>query len=598
MVKGGTSVPVGAFSTHRLNQLLGKSLFSEELVEALENLGCDVDGLDTLVLQSCPSCHILLERFESSSPIQQCKECGYEGEAPFPEVQKTEVIRLDLLADRPDLLDVAGLTRALKGYLGIQTGLPKYRVQKSKVEVQISPKAPPYRPHILCALVDLEVDTEILREIMGLQESLHWAIGRDRKLSSIGVYDLDTIEPPIQYTSVDPDSFAFAPLGMGDQEMTCKQILENHPKGVGYAHLLEKKEVFPILMDCKGQVLSMPPIINSEETKVKVGSSHLFVDVTGTDEKPVQDTLHTLLCSLAELGGKIKSVNMIKGKKRLLSPILEDRKITLNYERAQKWIGKDFSIKELNQYLKRMRLKGSKKEKKIYTISYPPYRSDIKHEVDIIEDIAIAIGYKNLEPALVSTLTLGQEREEEVLSNQVRAVLTGLGFQEIMSLMQTTEENHFTKLGLKPGDYVRIENPKTFGQNVVRCHLMTGILEVFQKNRLAPKPQLFFEVGDVVFLDLEQETSTGQERRVVFGISDAGAGYADVRSVMDALLRELGREGEYEAYPHAAYIPGRTARVRAGEWIGFLGEIHPQVLNNFDIPYPVAMGELSFGRII
>lgn len=586
-------MPVGAFSTDRLNSLLGKNLSSEKLIDALEKLGCDVDGTDQLVLERCSGCGILLERFEEAPPTKKCKECGHESEEPFPEVEKKEVIRLDLLADRPDLLDVAGLCRALKGYLGIETGLPEYKVKPSKVEVVVDKNKPPYRPVIQCAIVRISVDIEILREIIRLQESLHWALGRDRKLSSIGVYDLDTLVPPFRYSSVDPGKFKFCPLGMPGKEMTPKEILEKHPKGVGYAHLLNKEKKYPLLMDSKGQVLSMPPIINSDETKVKEGAKNLFVDVTGTDEKPVRDTLNSLLCSLVELGAQVESVKMVEGKISSITPVLKPSQIKVDYERAQSWIGKDFSEKDFGAYLEKMRLKGSGKSQKV-SVAYPPYRSDIKHEVDVFEDIAIAIGYENLTPRLVSTMTVGAEREEEKLSNLVRQVFTGLGYIEIMSLMQTTQEKHFDFLGLTPEkDHVVIGNPKTVGQNIVRCHLLTGILEVFQKNRLAPKPQKFFETGNVVFIDKKTETQTREERRVVFAVQDKDAGYADVRALTDALLREMNLKGEYSVLEYTPFIPGRSAAVKTGSLRGILGEIHPKVLNHFEIPYPVALGEVT-----
>ena len=138
---------------------------------------------------------------------------------------------------------------------------------------------------------------------MKLQENLHWGVGRDRKLASIGVYDLATITGPITYRTMDPDKEPFVPLGMPGKKMTGRQILESHPKGMAYAELLADHKRYPVLVDSKGLVLSMPPIINSDETKVKKGTTRVFIDVTGISQAAVTKSLDTLVCSLVEIGG-------------------------------------------------------------------------------------------------------------------------------------------------------------------------------------------------------------------------------------------------------------------------------------------------------
>ncbi len=155
------------------------------------------------------------------------------------------------------------------------------------------------------------VDETSLVAIMKLQENLHWGVGRDRKLASIGVYDLSAISGDITYRTIDPDKEPFVPLGMPGKKMTGRQILESHPKGVAYAELLANHKRYPVLVDTKNQVLSMPPIINSEETKLKQGTTRIFIDVTGISQAAVTKSLDTLVCSLAEIGGTIETVSII-----------------------------------------------------------------------------------------------------------------------------------------------------------------------------------------------------------------------------------------------------------------------------------------------
>src|SRR5215212_9017145 len=170
------------------------------------------------------------------------------------------------------------------------------------------------------------VDETSLVAIMKLQENLHWGVGRDRKLSSIGVYDLSAISGDITYRTIDPDKDPFVPLGMTGKKMTGRQIVESHPKGVAYAELLADHKRYPVLIDSKNQVLSMPPIINSDETKVKQGTSRVFIDVTGISQAAVTKSLDTLVCSLAEIGGKIETVTIEEAEsKERVTPDLTPR---------------------------------------------------------------------------------------------------------------------------------------------------------------------------------------------------------------------------------------------------------------------------------
>ncbi|MCP4708512.1 MAG: phenylalanine--tRNA ligase subunit beta, partial [Planctomycetes bacterium] len=284
----------------------------------------------------------------------------HESEDPFDKIAADPVIRLDLLADRPDLFDVGGLSRALKGYLFLEKGLSEFIVKEGTVSVKVDPvlsKEGTFRPYIVCAVVNIPaLENTSLREIMKLQENLHWGIGRDRKLASIGVYDLDTISPPIRYGTVDPGTSKFCPLGLPDTLMTPQEILEDHPKGKAYAHLMDPYKEYPILLDSKDLVLSMPPIINSDETKCKTGTTRLFIDVTGVTGDAVVNSLNTLVSALIELGGEVETVEMNYPDRSARTPDLTPRKTDINYEEALKWLGLEFTRDEFMGYLRKMRL--------------------------------------------------------------------------------------------------------------------------------------------------------------------------------------------------------------------------------------------------
>ena len=227
------------------------------------------------------------------------------------------------------------------------------------------------------------------------------------------------------------------------------------------------------------------------------------------------------------------------------------------------------------------------------------YRTDIRHPVDLLEDVAIGYGYGNIEPRLVRSMTVGTPRPEETLSDRVRQILIGLGYSEIMSLPLTTEEHQFERLRMPtPERYPQVANPKLKAYNVVRTHLMGGLFEALRENRRRPMPQRLFEIDNVVELDDAAQTGAAEERNVALAEIGRESGYATARSVVDALLRELGWKAEYAAIEHPTFVPGRAASVTVGgRPIGILGEVHPEVLANFGLTYPVALAELTLQRV-
>jgi phenylalanyl-tRNA synthetase beta chain len=591
-----------------LNRLLGKEFPTETIRESLEQIGCDVEDVVEIQYSRCPQCGSLVENPLGQEEVKACGFCGFESQTPFKPAGAKQVMRLDLLADRPDLFDVGGLARALRGTLGIESGLPKYSTKHSNVSVGVDPsvKNPEsYRPFIACAVMTLPpVDETSLIAIMKLQENLHWGVGRDRKLASIGVYDLSTITGPIMYRTMDPDKEPFVPLGMPGKKMSGRQILESHPKGMAYAELLAQHKHYPVLVDGNGQVLSMPPIINSEETKLKQGTTRVFIDVTGISQAAVTKSLDTLVCSLCEIGGTVETVEIAErdGGKRI-TPDLKPRNTEVDLAEAKRWLGLPLDEKSLTESLRKMRFDvqpavgpGSAGR---FLVSYPPYRTDIRHMVDVLEDVAIGYGYANIEPRLVRSMTVGTPRPEETLSDRVRQILIGLGFNEIMSLPLTTEEHQFERLRMTtPDRYPQVANPKLKAYNVVRTHLMSGLFEALRENRRRPMPQRMFEIDNVVELDDAAETGAAEERRMAFVETGRESGYATARSVMDALLRELGWKAEYAAIDHPTFVPGRAASFSVnGKMIGILGEVHPEVLTNFGLTHPVALAELTLERV-
>jgi phenylalanyl-tRNA synthetase beta chain len=596
-------VPVVSIATATLKRLIGKSLSKDQLVTALEQLGNNVEGTASVTAFRCDKCGQVTDVLERESFNGECEWCGSKA---LIETGTSEVIRISLLPVRPDMFDAAGLARALRGYLGIETGLPEYRLEPSGFTCRVQRGLEDIRPYIVaCVVRGLMMDDETVKILMKMQENLHWALGRNRRRASIGVYDLDTIGPDFEYSAVAPDGVRFVPLfGMpeGAVEATPKEILEKHPKGADYKHLLEKFDKYPLLCDAGGRVLSMPPIINSQETRVTQKTRNLFVDVTGPDRNAIEKTIAVIACGLADIGAKVETVQVdYPDGRREVTPNLEPETRTLDPKSAERLIG--VKVPDIASLLERMRYGTGTRDGRL-SVQIPAYRADIMHDYDIFEDVAIGYGYHNVAPRLVPSMTVGSHQPIEELSTTVRRVMTGLGFLEIMTPALTDVAEHYEKLGLPvPEHYVRLENPISVEQTMAREQLITGLLSTLRANTTREMPQAVFEAGDCFAVDASAETGVSTRRKLAAAVTGPKAGYTDAKQAIDALARELGCDLRFEPLANPTFIPGRCARVAASvagreAFWGMLGEVHPAVLESFGVNQPTALLEVDLSVLL
>ncbi|RLI29826.1 MAG: phenylalanine--tRNA ligase subunit beta [Candidatus Hecatellales archaeon] len=530
-----------------------------------------------------------LERLEQLLPLIKC-----EVKEASPEMVSVEVT-----ADRPDLFSAEGIARLLKGFLGKAEGSPKYRVAKSRVKVKVSRMVRRVRPRIVCAVVRGVSFTESsIAQLMQLQEKLHETLCRRRSKASIGIYDLDKVKPPITYTALKPEKIRFTPLEES-KPLSAEEILTQTSKGLEYAHLLRGLPRYPLLVDREGQVLSMPPIINSEETKVTVETRNLFIDATGFNPELLEEAVSVLVSSLAERGAKVEAVQVeYEGGGKVWTCQLKPRKMTVNPAEVNRLLGFNLPSGRMAKLLRRMRFDVEASNGRL-KVSIPPFRSDILHPVDLAEEVAIAYGYHRIKPEPLRLPTVGSLLPASQASRRIRSLIAGYGFQETASYLLSSRETQFERMGVKSGEAVELANPTSQEYSIVRVWLLPCLLEFLSKNVHVDYPQKVFELGDVVLPDVEAETATRVETRLAAAICNFKVSYEDVQALAYSLLEQLGVEGwRVEAFEHPSFLPGRTARLLLGEVeIGLLGEIHPAVLEAFRLVNPVAAMELNLSKI-
>lgn len=502
-------------------------------------------------------------------------------------------LKLEVAHNRPDLLSPEGVARVLKGFLGAEIGLPRYKLSASGVTVEVVRSVKPIRPSIAAGVVtDVKLTDEIVASLIQVQEKLHASLCRNRRRGSIGVYDLDTIKPPVRYTTTLPDGIRFVPLEF-DRELTPAQILREHPKGIEYGSIMRGWPRYPLLVDSRGVVLSVPPIINSESTRVTSKTRQLFIDVTGEDERVTNQSLKILMTGLAERGFELQSVTVEHPGRRIRTPDLRPRRHRLSARHANEFIGLNLKPEGIAKIAERMRYGIADIRGDILTLLAPPYRSDLMHEVDLIEDIAIGYGYDRLEPTLPKVVTIGERTPIERLNERAERVLTGLGFMEVMTYTLTNPRANFELMRAR-GEAAEIANPVSEEYTIIRNALLPCLLSVLRANRRNPLPQRVFEVSDVVVLDEGAETGARNVRRTAAMVIGDGVGFTYVKAVAETLLRELGIVHEVRPIEHPSFLEGRAAEfISDGKSLGIVGEIHPEVILGFELEHPVAAFEFD-----
>lgn len=543
-------MPTITISKKELLKSLGKKLGDEELQERIGMLGTDLEKID-----------------------------GDE-------------IHVEIFPNRPDLLSQQGFARALASFLDIRPGLKKYPVKKSGKQCIVDKSVAKCRPYTACAIVtNLKITEERLKEIIQVQEKLHITFGRNRKKAAIGIYPVEQIAFPIHFKGYKPEAIIFRPLE-ARCEMSAAEILEQHPTGKEYAHLLEGLERYACFEDAKENILSLTPIINSHLTgKISEQTKEVFIECSGFDQRILNECLNMLVTTLADMGGQIESMELVYPEKQLTSPALAPTPMKVDHAYINRLLGLELNEKEVAHYLERMGY-GYERGKALI----PAYRTDILHQADLAEDVAIAYGYENFIGQLPNIATIGGHDPFEAFCDKVRRLLVGHGLLEAKNYHLINHEAQTERMG-HAAAVIRVKHPVSLEYDSLRSWILPGLIETLQRNKRHEYPQRLFEIGRVFSrAKASDKTETGVKEAVRVGVALCGeaADYTAIRQVLDDLLAKLGVTGAYEEGEHQSFIPGRVARVRSKkEGVAYIGELHPRVLEQFELTMPVAAFELN-----
>jgi phenylalanyl-tRNA synthetase beta chain len=349
--------------------------------------------------------------------------------------------------------------------------------------------------------------------------------------------------------------------------------------------------------------MSLTPIINSHLTgKITEQTSEVFIECSGFNQRILDECLAMIVTALADMGGEVYSLELEYPEKNLITPNLIPQKMKVDRGYINRLLGLSLKEPELKKLLERM---GYGYEEGHALI--PPYRTDILHQADFAEDVAIAYGYENIPETIPNVATVGRESRFELFCTKVRMLLIGHGLLEAKGYNLINREAQ-TKRMCWDSAVVTLKSAVSAEYDTLRAWVIPSLMETLQRNKRHEYPQCLFEIGRVFsreklaeeWREREKEDRTGVKEKVRLAIALCGedADYTAIKQVLDDVLAKLGMVVRYEEAEHPSFLPGRVARVFIGaDGVAYVGELHPQVLENFGLTMPCAAFELDLTMV-
>ncbi|OSX60418.1 hypothetical protein POSPLADRAFT_1066716 [Postia placenta MAD-698-R-SB12] len=612
-------MPTVAVDKEDLWRRLGRAYSAEEFDRLLFEFGLELDE-------------------DTTEEVEAARKKGLPADRPQ--------LKIEIPANRYDLLCIEGISRALRVFLGLDKS-PQYKLvmpeggEANLINVTIAPETKQIRPYFACAVLRNVKFTQLSYDsFIDLQDKLHQNLCRRRQFVAIGTHDLDTIKPPFRYEARPPKDIKFVPLNK-EQAFTAEELMtvyESEKHLARYLHIIRDSPVYPIIYDIHDRVLSMPPIINSEHSKITLNTRNIFIDITATDETKLNIVANIITTMFSEYCAEPFTIEPCKviypdGTTRI-TPDLSYRSTTAHASYVNSCTGLALDAKQVASLLERMTLHASLSPNNPdeVLVQIPPTRPDILHECDVMEDAAIAYGFNNLPDTFPATSTVAQPLAVSKLSDIVRTEWALAGWVEVLPLILCSHEENFAWLNRRDDGTraVRIANPKTLEFQVVRTSLLQGLLKTIRENRSHALPIKVFEASDVVVKDAARERQARNVRHAAAVWCNRTAGFEVIHGLLDRVMQMLevpriagtdykAETGYYlKEREGATFFPGRAATIyyrappkeksilpavkrgveavfgaTTDREIGVLGILHPTVLENFEIPYPCSAVEFT-----
>ncbi|GIQ83062.1 hypothetical protein KIPB_004310, partial [Kipferlia bialata] len=379
-------------------------------------------------------------------------------------------------------------------------------------------------------------------------------------------------------------------------------------------------------------VMSLPPIINGEHSKMTLETKNIFIECTATDHTKACVVLDTILAMFGRYCSTpfqvqpvtvkysqapalvAKMMNVEEGTPcDVVYPTLAEHTFEVSSQWLSRRVGLPLTPEDVVTHLAKMMMKSevildSEAGEADVKVTAPCTRSDILHPCDIVEDIAIGIGYSNIPVTPPPIVTVGSVLPINQVTEGLRSVMSSAGYTEALSFALTGTDD----LLPEDGEAVLLCNPLTAAFQCVRTSLAPGLLKTVSSNKDAPRPLRLFEISDIVrgtakrpshyvsgpdtAREEEVDTAAMNERHISCVVSDTTDAFEEAHGLVKYILNKLDVTSfTMSESKHDLLFPGRGADiyVEGKGLVGHVGVVHPKWLIKHGITYPCSILEMN-----
>ncbi|SCO67146.1 phenylalanine--tRNA ligase beta subunit, putative [Plasmodium vivax] len=596
------------------------------------------------------------EKIEEEKLNDICFEFGIEIDDVEYKGEK-KIYKIEVPANRYDLVCVEGLCRALKSFIGKYENVSyalltnsEEACVKEKHFMRVDESVDERRSYVVSAVLkNVKMNENVYNNIIELQEKLHHNLGKKRILLAIGIHDYDKINFPVAYKFEEKEKINFIPLNE-TQNVNGNNFINFYQDNINlksYLKIISDFEKFPVIVDAGGQILSLPPIINCDYTKITYDTKNLFIECTAIDRNKAEIAVNIICSMLSEYCTPKYSIHSFfvqydknhKAEKGngYLYPVFKNKTLTCHMDYVRKLSGiLNLSVKDVEPLLKKMMITSKVIDSSTFTVDVPFYRSDIMHCCDIVEDIAIAYGYGNI---VSEKIEIAKKNSLSACTELFRNVLAECTYTEVMTNALLSKRENYDCMLRKHRSYddrkinldeynplappVQIMNSKTSEYEIVRTSLIVNMLKFVSANKHRELPLRFFEIGDVSYTTYDRTDTNAVNKRylsVIFA-DKFTAGLEEAHGMLETVLKEFQLFSDYKIEEKSkenvairsdvfyklvpkedpSFLNERVVDIVLCPHnlkFGIMGIIHPKVLENFSIDIPVSVIEINIETIM
>lgn len=523
------------------------------------------------------------------------------------------LIEFEITSNRPDCRSIIGIAREAAVTLGKGLKYPQITVNGSDEEMKF----------------EIDVQTELCKRYCGkvikdvkVGPSPYWM---QRRLIEAGMRPINNIVDITNYVMLELGQ----PLHAFDLEdiKYNKMIVKLAQEGEKFTTLDGAQRTLTsdmLVIGNQDKTLDLAGIMGGENSEVKDNTTSIFLEGASFAKENIRATskklgLRTEASSRFEKGIDVnlteaavnRACQLIEelGCGTVLNGMLdyypkkeEVQKITANPERINKLLGVNVPMDQFINILERLEFKCNLISSDKLELEVPSFRLDICEDADILEEVARIYGYENIPSAtLEGNATAGVKTNKQKFMDNVKSNSIAVGLNEILTYSFVSPRG-VDKLNLAEDDerreFVKIINPLGEETSVMRTTLIPNMLDVISTNLSHKVEEVYaFECGNTF---RPQEGLPVETKKLSIGMYGKEVDFFSIKGAVETILTNVGFDG-YEVEPETknlTFHPGRCAKlVYNNICIGTFGELHPDVLENYDLNQRVYVAEIDIDLV-